>query len=182
MDNNILDQDELQAEVLPFAGFWDRFFASLIDGLIFIPVSGLAFYNGMKLQSLPLALVLGVLFIIYKIYMEGTKGATIGKRTMGIHVVTTDYTPINSNISVQRNILFALNSLTGLVSTIMVFKAIKGFEGSSIMDMLSYQNEYGFQLDAIMGIIVFISGLWIAFDKQKQGLHDKIGKTYVVKG
>ncbi|HMU68999.1 MAG TPA: RDD family protein [Chitinophagales bacterium] len=181
MDENILDQHEVEQSSYQLAGFWDRFLASLIDGLIFIPVTGLAFYNMMTLKILPLALILGLLFIIYKVYMEAARGATIGKRAMGIRVVTMDYQPINSNASLARNSLFALNAVVGLVNTVMLFNAINFENTTGFMDYITFQNTNSLQLANLIGLVVFISGLWIAFDKNKQGLHDKIGKTLVIK-
>jgi uncharacterized RDD family membrane protein YckC len=42
MENNILDQEQTQYSEIKYAGFWERVGASLIDGLIFLPVYGLS--------------------------------------------------------------------------------------------------------------------------------------------
>jgi len=33
----------------------------------------------------------------------------------------------------------------------------------------------------ISGVVLFLGYLWILIDKKKQGWHDKIARTYVVK-
>ena len=57
MENNILDQEQTQYSEIKYAGFWERVGATLIDGLIFLPVYGLSFYNAMNLKNLALELV-----------------------------------------------------------------------------------------------------------------------------
>ena len=102
MENQILDQSEAYSDVIKYASFWERVGASLIDFLIFIPVYGLSYYNSMSMKSLPLAIILSLAYLVYKIYMEGKSGATIGKRAMKIKVVTEDNQPINMGTSAVR--------------------------------------------------------------------------------
>ena len=79
MENQILDQSEAYSDVIKYASFWERVGASLIDFLIFIPVYGLSYYNSMSIKSLPLAIILSLAYLVYKIYMEGkSKNGTFG--------------------------------------------------------------------------------------------------------
>jgi uncharacterized RDD family membrane protein YckC len=68
----------------PRAGFWRRFGAALIDGLIV----GLAFgilYAVLKGAGYALGLLLGIAYFTY--FEGGPLGAGFGKRAMGIRVV-----------------------------------------------------------------------------------------------
>lgn len=178
MENNILDQEQSQPTTIQYAGFWERVGASIIDFLIFIPLFVLTYYNLMNLKNLVLALVLSFVWIIYKIYMEGAKGATIGKRVMKIVVVNENNEIINMNQSIARNSLYIINTLLGLITTVMVFNAIGFEDNTSFMEVSKFQQENGFTVGGYFGFLILISVIWVAFDKQKQALHDKIGKTY----
>ncbi len=181
MENPILDQDQSESPSLVFATFWERVGASFIDGLIFVPVGILNFYNTLHIKSLALALVLNVPFIIYKIYMEGTSGATIGKRSMKIKVVTESGGPIDLVRAGTRACFYILNMLGSMISTIMVFNAAGFADVTGWMEIGSFQNENGLSFDLAITALVFISVIFVAFDKNKQALHDKIAKTYCVK-
>ncbi len=73
----------------PRAGFWIRFGASFVDGLIVGVVSNLIF----RLIGVSVAvseLISFVLALTYFAYFEGSTGQTIGKRALGIRVVGFD--------------------------------------------------------------------------------------------
>lgn len=178
MENNILDQEQTQYTEIKYAGFWERVGASLIDFLIFLPIYGLSFYNTMNMKNLILALVLGFVYLIYKIYMEGVKGATIGKRVMHIVVINEQNEKATMNQVIARNSLYILNTLVGIFSTVMIFNA-EGFENATtFMEISNFQQKNGSPIGTVVGIVVLISVIVVAFDKHKQALHDKIGKTY----
>ena len=178
MENNILDQEQTQYSEIKYAGFWERVGASLIDFLIFLPVYGLSFYNSMNLKNLVLALVLGFVFLIYKIYMEGVKGATIGKRVMHIVVINEQNEKATMNQVIARNSLYILNTLVGIFSTVLIFNAAGFEDATTFMEISTFQQQNGSPIGTIVGVIVLISVIVVAFDKHKQALHDKIGKTY----
>ncbi len=66
------------------SGFWRRFVASLLDGIILGVAYGLfrAFMSDNAASALNL-----VLGIAYYTYLEGSSGQTLGKRALGIRVV-----------------------------------------------------------------------------------------------
>lgn len=75
---------------VPYAGFWIRFAAMLIDGLllsaIFIPLFILSFLINPILGVIAY-IVLIAFQIFYEIYFTGKYGATYGKKWLGIKVV-----------------------------------------------------------------------------------------------
>ncbi len=180
MENQVLDQEEAYSEEIKFASFWERTGASLIDGLILLPIIILNFYNMLHIKSLPLAIALSLIFLVYKVYMEGQYGATFGKRAMKIKVIMADNTPINYSGALGRNALYIFNALVGLISTIAIFNAA-GFDAvTKFTEIGAFQKENGDNFGTITSVLVLISCLFVIFDKKKQALHDKIAKTYVV--
>jgi uncharacterized RDD family membrane protein YckC len=91
---------------MSYAGFWIRLLACLIDGVIFIVVGSVVMFatgfNPAKLAQasdpnavagMMAALVLAdvvnfVLFILYDVLLTGSLGGTLGKRALGLRVVT----------------------------------------------------------------------------------------------
>jgi len=71
----------------PRAGFWQRFAAAFIDGIIVgIPV--LVLYEVAKGAGYALGLILSVAYVVY--FEGGPTGQTIGKRVLGIRVYDFD--------------------------------------------------------------------------------------------
>lgn len=74
-------------EVVEYAGFWVRFAAQVLDGLVlFIPIAIFDLIFGKYLGNY----VRFPLVWVYSIYMLNTKQATIGKMALGLKVTTVD--------------------------------------------------------------------------------------------
>ncbi len=82
--------------------------------LIFGPISGFLFARpGRILGSLGF---LGLLvFVLYTFYFEAAYGQTIGKKAMGVVVVTVDGSPMSYRESALRNGLRIIDGLPGLL-------------------------------------------------------------------
>jgi len=119
-----------------YMGFWIRFVATIIDGIIISFVS-FAFSHIWGLLS-PIFLVVPWL---YNWLFTGLRGQTLGKMAVGIKVVNAE------------------GSMPGL--GIAALREIPGKIVSSIVICLGF--------------------FWIIWDVRKQGWHDKITRTYVVR-
>ena len=143
----------LEVGALNYAGFWIRFAAKFIDGillnivtfivqmLIGLTIAGaqdndavLAF-AGILIITLSLAIPL-----CYNGYMIGKYGATLGKMACGLKVVLPDGSPVSMG---------------------------RGF-GRYLGEILS-------------GLILGIGYLMAAFDDEKRALHDRVVSTRVIK-
>jgi uncharacterized RDD family membrane protein YckC len=134
------------------AGFLVRLVAYIIDAIIIaIPnaIIQAIFMGGLQSDSpgggaVIMALIGSLLVLVwsvgYLVYFWTTSGQTIGKKVMGVKVVTTD------------------GELVGV--------------GKAILRIIGY---------AISGIVFYLGFIWIIFDSEKQGWHDKIAGTYVIK-
>jgi uncharacterized RDD family membrane protein YckC len=92
------------------AGFFTRFLAIFIDGLILVPVvSGIGYIANNQSAGFPVQLIYETLLI------SQWNGQTIGKKIMGIHVVTSSGAPINILKAFIRNLSRYLSAFILLV-------------------------------------------------------------------
>jgi uncharacterized RDD family membrane protein YckC len=141
-----------------YAGFWIRFVARVIDGVLLgvvgliirLPLMVMLGVGGREIGSvamLPAILALaGVMTLInlalaagYEVYFLSTRGATIGKQILGLRVIRADGGPVSAGLAAGRF------------------------------------------LSAILSAIIFYIGFIIAaFDVEKRSLHDRICNTRVI--
>jgi uncharacterized RDD family membrane protein YckC len=146
------------ASVVTYAGFWRRFAAALLDGILINIVSGVASFIiglivGVSFSGagtdedtaygaaflIAILVSLGISWVYYALMESSSKQATLGKMALGI--IVTD--------NQGRRISFG--RATG-----------------------RYFAKF------ISMLILFIGYLMIAFTEKKQGLHDMIADTLVV--
>ncbi len=140
-----------------YAGFWIRFVARVIDGVLLFIVSliiripfGIAMFTpgfgsdprrlaaamgGMALGSL-LSLLVAV---AYEAYFLSTRGATLGKMALGLKVIRADGGPISPGLAVGRYFAMWISYITLMIGFIIA-----------------------------------------GFDDQKRSLHDRICETRVI--
>ncbi len=128
------------------AGFWRRYFAFSLDGLLLSLVGfGVAIISGAinnperytQLQLRPIPLLLRTLYFV--LMWVNFNGQTIGKKVFGVRAVTVDNKPL-------------------------------GY-GKAILRAVGYE---------ISALPLFLGFLWVAWDKEKRGWHDKIAGTKVI--
>jgi uncharacterized RDD family membrane protein YckC len=127
----------------PKAGFWIRFVAIFIDGIIVGVVTTIigAILNLNTNGRSGVQILLGLVYYVY--FWSNSSpwpGQTLGSKLLNIRVIRTD----GSDLSISQ----ALIRYIGFI---------------------------------ISGIVLLIGFIWAAFDPNKQGWHDKIAGTYVVK-
>lgn len=139
------------AMVMRYAGFWRRWGAIFIDGIIMYVINipaNLGFQAAMagmgdNTMLIPLAIVLYICMLVvpatYMIWMHGKYGATLGKKALGIKVVMSDGRPITYGRAIGRYFAYMLS-----------------------------------------GIILYIGYLMAAFDSEKRALHDHMCDTRVI--
>ena len=136
-----------------YAGFWLRLFASIVDSLIFLPITWfLAFLFGINLFSADAGIIFTLKYWIlilagfiigwfYYALMESSEyQGTVGKIALGIKVTDMDGKRVSFGRASAR-----------------------------------FFGKY------VSMIVLYIGYLMIAFTGKKQGLHDMIAKTLVVK-
>jgi uncharacterized RDD family membrane protein YckC len=155
---------------LRYASFWIRVGATLIDGLVFIPLSIpflIAVWNRMSTEvdrsiasGQPVdvtrsmgryagwALAVAVATYAYQALMVRYFGGTIGKLAVGIRVRTADGNVVGWREALLRPILQLIIGVGSFVPG--------------------------------AGLITLLDDLWMLWDRQKQTLHDKVAGTIVV--
>jgi uncharacterized RDD family membrane protein YckC len=159
----LLSDEHLSSDDSPYAGFWSRAAARIIDLVIIIAAFNLIYlvdrlgadaglWTGIELDEegltgagFSMANILRGLFfltfpVFYYVYLHATYGQTFGKMALKIKVVNEDGTPLDYR------------------------KAFLRWLGYFLCDLTFY-----------------IGYLWAAFDHRKQGLHDKVCRTVVVR-
>src|SRR3989344_9050677 len=135
-----------------YAGFWRRFLATFLDGIILMVVNlligvvtGLVLgLTGVDSNSTVYIMVMSVINILnylvmfsYYVYFIGSRGQTVGKMIMGIKVMK--------------------------------------FDGSNPSYVSAFLREVVGKL--LSSIVLLLGYLWMLWDSKKQTWHDKIAGT-----
>ena len=110
--------DLFQQEVVQYAGFWERFFAALIDGTILIIPSYILQYIFGDIPGSLLSIVLN--WIYYATMESGVSQATIGKKAMGLSVTDVDGSRISFGQATGRFFGRYLSTLILLIGYFMM--------------------------------------------------------------
>ncbi len=157
-ENVITEEDSAknEADALPKAGFWIRVVASLVDCVILI------------ILQVILSVLLGVV----------TTGVSLGMNEQGLTALSLVYSLFGTVLSMAYYVFFTGYSGQTPGKMAVRVKVIRT-DGQHI----SYGRAFFREIlgKFVSGIILGIGYLMVAFDPQKQGLHDKIANTYVIK-
>ena len=187
MDNLLDDafnEKQDNGSQIVFATFWTRVWASLIDALIIMPiVLPLMFYNMSTWKNVLILIAVIIVPPVYKVFMEYTYGATLGKMARRIVVVSYDFEKPSLEAILLRNIVGIATAAATFLSTLYVF-SLDGFkEVTGFMEYARFmeKNNQVNTVNNVMSLASMIDVLMMLSDKQNRTYHDKIGKTYVVK-
>jgi len=163
------------------AGFWVRIGAAIIDYLIFMPILILAIWNGFKLKSTFLLILIHLLGLIYKPFMESHFGATLAKMSCGIKVIDDNCNKLSLLRAYIRFLPAFVSSAISLTNQLILFSSPE-FESVTSWIELS-QAQQGGLLDAfgtITGLFVMVDCIFVAFTFRKRALHDMMAQSFCV--
>lgn len=153
---------------IKYAGFWVRSIASLLDlTIVSIPFILLVVLFGRdSVLNIPSLLAFILLFSFYSIlFLSSSWSATIGKKIVGIRVLTNSLKPLSLRDSFKR-LGFSLISYGILFSPFVLLL--------SMLWIVNNSWEYlGF-------LIVCFPLLILLFNRKKQVLHDILANTVVI--
>ena len=141
-----------------YGGLLKRFAARIVDGfLVGIAVLALlALLPGVSTRGLVYSVVSTAASFGYFVYLESTRGGTVGTHLLGLRVAGLDGTsPITPEASARRNAWILIGLLSGL--------PLIGF----LAGLVSF------------GVVVAIA-VTISSDPRNQGLHDRFAGTLVL--
>lgn len=137
---------------LNYAGFWIRFAATFMDGIVMLPVILLSYFfvlpklviatQGAEGVGTQILVQFGYFLFqaAYKIFFTGRYGATPGKMIAGLKIVRADGSPMGYGVATMR-----------------------------------------FLAEIVSALIFYIGYIMIAFDDQKRALHDRLCNTRVIR-
>ena len=141
-----------------YGGRLKRFLARLLDGLL-VGVSiavVFAILPGLSMGGLLYNVVASGLSFGYFVFLESSRGRTLGKQVLGLHVAgEAGQSPVAPEASARRNAWM----LIGVLGGVPVLGVLAGL--------------------ASLAIVIAIA-VTIGSDPQKRGLHDKFGGTMVL--
>ncbi len=143
-----------------YAGFWRRFWAIVIDTVI---VLLLAIIGGLSLLAvdpdLPFraAEIVGWVIVVAYFTIGNGRGATLGKKSLGIKVVDAAGNPPGLQVGFIRGLL-----PQGAGGLRYILPASLGW------------------ITGVVFVVQLIDLLWMLWDDRRQTLHDKMAGTYVV--
>lgn len=118
-EQRFLDAPEAGEKEYEYAGFWIRFVAALIDGIIMSLVSliSIAIFGVDSIATNVVGLIAGITYHVY--FLTSPKQATIGKQLLNIYVVDTNYQKIDTSKAIIRYFSQILSALILLIGYIM---------------------------------------------------------------
>ena len=160
----------------PYAGFWRRVGASLIDGLILLPLALLlawmfwppsyVSHEAFRFHPIFYILVGLVLWAYHAGFESSSYQATLGKRALGILVTDLEGRAISWQIATLRNWIDWLPSVLVLLD--LTAGSWIAFGGNGFFELLGV-------------LAVTVSCAMVAYTERNQGWHDMIAGCLVVR-
>lgn len=183
----ILDAPQSHTTIDPntvvYGGFWVRFGAMFIDGLVLAPVSvGLMYYNATSSKNALLLAAITLLSLAYKPVMEYIYGATLGKMALRLRVVDAQFEKAGLQEILLRNIFHIVPSLVTLAFTVSIYLNPEFQDVDGFMEYSQYTGQFkSLQImNFVSGLITIVDAIVLVSDSRKRSLHDKIAQTYVI--
>ena len=161
--------------------FGARFWAGVIDGLVFLPISLFDSYLSSPTRGpvilISWAIVSYSVYWLYSVLLHARYGQTLGKKAMHVKVMdlSEERIPSLGQAFLREIGYIALNSfaLVYFIYIVVAHKYVKGTE----------------QLDSVAGIVLQSAGLgWFLLEvitmftnSKRRAIHDLIAKTVVLK-
>ncbi len=165
-----------------YSTFWQRFFASLIDGLILIPFIVIDTFNKSTWKSLPLFLITFIIALAYKPFLEARYKATLGKMAMKLTIVDVNFDdPAIKNI-ILRNVFDISSRLIIGITTFITFMApeFQKINSTAAYTSLSNAMTGATWITLALSLLSLVDAIFLIADPRRRALHDIIGQTFVI--
>ena len=165
-----------------YGSFQDRLFASLIDGLILLPLAAIDWFNKSDWKSQVLLIVVFAIGVLYKVFFEFKFGATIGKKSMKLIVVNKEFNYVNFKEVLVRNIFDIIWRTFFFIISLIIYRSPEfGNITSNEEFMKSSNNLININPYLLIYTLITITEIiFILTDKKKRALHDRLGDTFVI--
>lgn len=174
MDNYKVERLEQE----DFIGFWKRVLATILDLLIILIPAVIVYwiFNSLAVSlysEIPIILEY-IFFVVFDVFMIVRFGGTPGKLVLKMKIVNQQ-----GNIPTLKEAL--IRNIFRIISTI--FSMIVGvslYDLTVISTTLNLWAPLATDLSKILGLIMLVDYLFVAFTPRKRALHDMMAGTYVV--
>ncbi|MCP4708288.1 MAG: hypothetical protein GY869_06670 [Planctomycetes bacterium] len=168
------------------AGFWIRFGASILDGLIMgLPLGILGYVLGRInpeiIQNITYVLIVSIPGMLYKPCMESFLGATLGKMICKIRVVNDEGEKLSLFMAYIRFFPFLLANVVGIFQAAWLY-AQPNFNDPAFQQSLLRNPTYLMIIMFVILINLLVIGecLVVAFTERKRAVHDMMANSYCV--
>lgn len=163
------------------AGFWIRVVAYFIDGIVFIPIVVLNFFNLVSIKSMFLLILFCIPGFIYKPFMESFFGATLGKMACKIRVINKHGEKLTLGAAYIRFLPFLLSAIVGLVGVFILFSSSEFKNATTFLEIGQLQQRNPIKpINTIVNLFVFVDCVFIAFTRRKRAIHDMMARSFCV--
>lgn len=167
-----------------YSKFWDRFGAFLLDGCIVLaftlPVS---YFNVTVWKIPPLYLLLGLVTMLYKPFMECRYGATLGKMIVKLEVVGHDFKKITVPEEIKRVSFYLFPAILQYIIVLPLYFS-KAFD--TINNYREFNDHVALSNPSLYWITWIVIGLLITdtisffVNQPNRALHDLYAGTNVI--
>lgn len=157
-----------------YASRWARFFAWVIDIIVLIIITGILAAVGVvdfeRTNDITTSdgIISAVIVLAYFVVLTVAFGATLGKMALGMRVVGADGGKAGAGAILVREIIIRFGVTITAFVLALILSGPLGDSGAVI----------GGLVGVLVGLVVILR---ILVDDHRQGWHDKIGGTFVVK-
>ena len=167
-----------------FKTFWPRFWAGIVDGIVFMPLSLIDtwIWSNVSTPSLlaPWFVIYSFSFLAYSIILHGIYGQTIGKRFTGVKVLDVAESRLSMRQAVLRDSVYAALAFFSFV--VGIPEVLTGINPNS--PQVSSISDLGLAAT----ISIYASMAWFIVElvtmlsnSKRRALHDFIAGSVVVR-
>tara|TARA_R110002073_G_scaffold125199_1_gene269702 strand:- start:336 stop:905 length:570 start_codon:yes stop_codon:yes gene_type:complete len=187
MNENITLNKTDKIEKNKIASFGLRAGAYITDVIVLMLITlPLNYLNFINFKSFSIYLTIALIGILYKPLTEAFFGATLGKYALDLKVTDLNYNQISIKQSFLRSSILLIAPILYIPIQYLVFNNPELMNIEEFMD-LSKVVASNYPLQSLIGYlsltILIIDLVYMLTDDKKllRSLHDRIGKTYVIK-
>jgi uncharacterized RDD family membrane protein YckC len=183
----VAELNEAASAEMRYAGFWSRFVAGLIDGVVWVPVIVLAVWlDGVSYAGAVISAFVGPAFLIpYNVGLVAVYGGTVGKLMRGLRVRQVNGAAATWANAWRRSSVDIVFSASGAIFTLIALTRMN----AEVYFDAGWQSRSEILGEAIPAYQWFY---WASFfwtlsefvvllsNKKRRALHDFIGGTVVV--
>ena len=187
MNKEELIESNTEKENVKYGKFWIRTGAYFTDGIILLLISlPITYLNITQYKSFTIYLLIAVIGLLYKPLLEYYFGATIGKYALDLKVTDLNFQKMTLKQSFLRSSILILPNILLIPIS---YSAFQDPEILSINSFLEYGQAIALKYPSqnyitwLLWLILIIEIIFLLTDETKteRALHDRIGKTYVIK-